>query len=75
MVCRVWAAVGGKELGLLLTGCCEGDQRRRRSIEMGGAPLVSMKAEWVSACGGRGWVEGRRGYGGSGEDGLPSLSG
>jgi hypothetical protein len=50
VVCRVWAAVGGDEPGLLLAGCCEGDRRRRRSVEMGGAPLVSVKAEWVGAC-------------------------
>jgi len=47
VVCRVWAVVGGDELGLLLAGCCEGDQRRRRSIEMEGALLVFVKAEWV----------------------------
>jgi hypothetical protein len=39
--------VGGDELGLLLAGCCEGDRRRRRSIEMEGALLVFVKAEWV----------------------------
>jgi hypothetical protein len=39
--------VGGDELGLLLAGCCEGDQRRRRSIEMEGALLVFVKAKWV----------------------------
>jgi hypothetical protein len=55
VVCHVLAAVGGDEPGLLLAGCCEGDRRRRRSVEMGGAPLVSVKAEWV------GTYEGERG--------------
>jgi hypothetical protein len=54
VVCHVLAAVGGDEPSLLLAGSCEGD-RRRRSVEMGGAPLVSVKAEWVGAC------EGERG--------------
>ena len=40
MVCSVWAVVGGDELGLLLVGCCGGDRRRRRSVEMGGASLA-----------------------------------
>jgi hypothetical protein len=29
---------------------CWGDRKGRRSVEMGGAPLVSVKAEWVGAC-------------------------
>ncbi|KAJ6959837.1 hypothetical protein NC653_038025 [Populus alba x Populus x berolinensis] len=27
----------------------KGDRKKRRSVEMGGAPLVFMTAEWVSA--------------------------
>ncbi|KAJ6959667.1 hypothetical protein NC653_037893 [Populus alba x Populus x berolinensis] len=39
--------------GLPCLGRCgrrRGDRRRRRSVEMGGALLVSVKAKWVSAC-------------------------
>ncbi|KAJ6866581.1 hypothetical protein NC652_037969 [Populus alba x Populus x berolinensis] len=39
--------------GLPCLGRCgrrRGDRRRRRSVEMGGAPLVFVKAKWVSAC-------------------------
>ena len=52
---RCW----GKEqrwLALLLLVCgryCWGDRKGRRSVKMGRAPLVSVKAEWVGAC--EGW--------------------
>ncbi|KAG6741650.1 hypothetical protein POTOM_054927 [Populus tomentosa] len=38
-----WKWLFGRVMGLC-------DQRRRRYVEMGRALLVSVKAEWVSAC-------------------------